>query len=143
MRRMARSSRRCLHRRGRRAPTARSRAFATALGLLLTGLASPAPAQSPGAPIDRAIVAIPPVYPVPAVGFLRLPETRSAPVRPVRPLHAPVPGGPAVVHPEVTGDRVTAERPRWQPARVEPFPVIDARGHITAILEYTPGRFER
>ncbi|MGH7357275.1 MAG: hypothetical protein ACREJR_00500, partial [Candidatus Rokuibacteriota bacterium] len=92
----------------------------------------------PGAPIDRAVVAMPPVYPAPAPGLLRLPETRSAPMMPARRLPEAVPGSLTSVLPTVPTDR-----PVWHPARLEPVPAIDARGRVTTILEYTPGRFDR
>jgi hypothetical protein len=86
----------------------------------------------------RAIVAAPPIYPALAPGFLRLPETRSAPVGSTRALHAPIPGGPAAAPPQPSGDRAG-----WQPARLEAVPAIDAHGRVIAILEHTPGRFDR
>jgi hypothetical protein len=102
-------------------------------------------------PVDRAGVAMPPIYPGIPAGFLRLPETQSAPVAPMV-----LPGfsGPGQVVPGVGGDprfpgpgpvapRVDGDRPVWRPARLEPAVGVDARGHVTSIIEYTPGRFER
>ena len=91
----------------------------------------------PGAtgPVDRAGVAIPPVYPASPPGFLMLPETRSLPVGPTT---APGQGASGPVGPGVHGDR-----PAWSPARIEPVVGLDAHGRVTSILEYTPGRFER
>jgi hypothetical protein len=88
---------------------------------------------SPISPVDRAVVAIPPVYLVPPPGFPRLPETRSVPVGSTA---SQVLGG--AVAPGVPGDR-----PAWSPARLDPVVGIDARGGITSVLEYTPGRFDR
>ena len=123
-------------RRRRSAATTRTRTLTTAVMLLVAGLATPLAAQGPGAPLDRTVVAIPPVYPTPAAGFLRLPETRSAPIPAARALPAPVAGGVVLAPRE-------GDRPAWQPARLEAVPAIDARGRITSILEYTPGRFDR
>jgi hypothetical protein len=53
-------------------------------------------------------------------------------------LQGPIAGIGPVTLPETTG-----ERPAWHPARLEVVPVIDARGWISATLEYTPGRFDR
>ena len=105
-----------------------------AIAFLMSGPANTA-AQSTTLPVDRAVVAIPPVYPVPSPGFLRLPETRSVPAGSMA---GPVLGGPSPVAPGVPGDR-----PVWSPARLEPVVGIDARGRITSVLEYTPGRFDR
>jgi len=105
-----------------------------AIAFLMSGPANTA-AQSAAPPVDRAVVAIPPVYPVPSPGFLQLPETRSAPVGSTA---GAVLGGPRPVAPGVPGDR-----PAWSPARLEPVVGIDARGRITSVLEYTPGRFDR
>jgi hypothetical protein len=122
----------------RRRLAAPTRLLATALVLAVAGVASPAAAQGPGAPIDRTVVAIPPVYPASAPGLLRLPETRSAPIAPARRLPEAVPGAPTSVVPTAP-----TERPVWHPARLEAVPAIDARGRVTTILEYTPGRFDR
>ena len=105
-----------------------------AIAFLTSGPTNTA-AQSTIPPVDRAVVAIPPVYPVPPPGFLRLPETRSVPVGSTA---GPAQGGPGPVAPGVPGDR-----PAWSPARLEPVVGIDARGRITSVLEYTPGRFDR
>jgi hypothetical protein len=70
-------------------------------------------------PVDGTIVTLAPVYPPASAGFLRLPDTRSAPVRHEAP------------------GRV------WSPAQLEPVVGLSAEGRITSILEYTPGRFER
>jgi hypothetical protein len=99
-------------------------------------------------PVDRAVVAIPPVYPGTPPGFLRLPETQSAPVGPAATPGFPGPG-PVVpgVHrdPRFPGPEPVpgADRPVWSPARLEPAVGVDARGRVTSILEHTPGRFER
>jgi hypothetical protein len=108
------------------------------LALVVASLASPAAAQSPVGPVDRAGVAIRPIYPAPAPGFLRLPETRSLPSSPARLAHDPAQGVVAPASPTAGADR-----PVWQPARLEPVAGVDAQGRITSILEYTPGRFER
>lgn len=102
-------------------------------------------------PIDRAVVAMPPIYPSSSSGLLRLPETQSAPV-----VQRVSPGfpGPGRVVPGVHRDLrfpgpgpvasgIDGDRPVWGPARLEPVVGVDGRGHITSILEYTPGRFER
>jgi hypothetical protein len=112
---------------------------AAALLALACGLPATVTAHGPLAPLDRAIVAVPPIYPAPSGGFLRLPETRSTPVRSgeVRSgedpnlRHAPALPGPP------------GDRPIWRPSRLEPAVGIDARGRVTSTLEYTPGRFER
>jgi hypothetical protein len=101
-------------------------------------------------PVDRAVVAMPPIYPGSSSGLLRLPETQSARVGPTA---APGFPGPGPVVPGVPRDsRVPGpgpvaagigDRPVWRPARLEPVVGVDGRGHITSILEYTPGRFER
>jgi hypothetical protein len=137
MKRGARRPRRAPRHR-RRVVTAGAWPLGAALTLLVASLASPSAAQGPGAPIDRAVVAIPPVYPAPAPGLLRLPETRSAPIGPARALSDLVPGGVAAVPPGAPADR-----PIWTSARLEPVVGLDARGRITSILEYTPGRFDR
>jgi hypothetical protein len=105
-----------------------------AIALLMSGPANTA-AQSAISPVDRAVVVLSPVYPVPPPGFLRLPDTQPAPAGSVA---GPVLGGPRPVAPGVPGDR-----PVWTSARIEPVVGIDARGRITSILEYTPGRFDR
>jgi hypothetical protein len=101
------------------------------------------------APIDRTTVAMPPVYPAPPPGFMRLPDTRLAPIAPpaaavgvstfVVPgvqANVPLPGqGPLL-------RSLAADRPVWTPARLEPVVGLDAGGRVTSILEYTPGRFE-
>jgi hypothetical protein len=108
----------------------------------------PALAQRPA---DRGVVAIPPVYPATPAGFLRLPDTRSAPVPgPAAPVIA-VPGTVAVVLTPLGASPATAPsvvpvppgRPVWTPSRLEPVTGLDGQGRITAILEHTPGRFER
>jgi hypothetical protein len=102
-------------------------------------------------PVDRAAVAMPPIYPSASLGFLRLQETQSAPVGSTV---APSFPGPGPVVPGVHRDPrspgpgqaaagIDGNRPVWRPARLEPVVGIDRRGHITSILEYTPGRFER
>jgi hypothetical protein len=122
----------------RPAATRRARHCATAvlgaIALLMSAPASAA-AQSPISSVDRAVVAIPPVYLVPSPGFLRLPETRSVPVGSTA---SPVLGASGRIGPEDPGGQ-----PAWTPARLEPVVGIDARGHITSILEHTPGRFHR
>ena len=101
--------------------------------MAVLGSGAPAPTvlgpTMPGTtgPVDRTVVAIPPVYPASPPGFLRLPETRSAPV------------GPSVA----AGFAGRDDRPLWSPARLDAVVGVDARGHVTSILEYTPGRFER
>jgi hypothetical protein len=85
--------------------------------------------------VDRVRVALPPIYPAPAPGFLRLPETRSAPVAGAG---SPAPAGALPRPPARPGDG-----PAWTPARLEPVVGIDRHGRVTSILEYTPGRFER
>lgn len=102
-------------------------------------------------PVDRTIVAMPPIYPGPSPGFLRLPETQSAPVGPtVAPGFADpgavVPGvrrDPRLPGPEPGATGIDGDRPLWRPGRLEPAVGIDERGRVTSILEYTPGRFER
>ncbi|HWC03222.1 MAG TPA: hypothetical protein VHF87_10650 [Methylomirabilota bacterium] len=86
-------------------------------------------------PIDRTTVAIPPAYPAPPPGFLRLPDTQSLPVGATA---APSQGGPP---PPAPG--APADRPVWRPGGLEPAVGIDAQGRVRSILEYTPGRFER
>jgi hypothetical protein len=118
-----------------------------ALGAGAGGLRPPATTM-PGTtgPADRAVVAIPPVYPGTPPGFLRLPETQSTPVgttvAPGFPGPGPVLPG-ALPDPRFPGPVPGGDRPVWSPARLEPAVGIDARGHVTSILEYTPGRFER
>jgi len=101
------------------------------------------------APVDRTTVAMPPVYPAPPPGFLRLPDTRLAPIAP--PAAAVSVNG--VVVPGVQANTLlpgqgpvlrpfAADRPVWTPARLEPVVGLDANGRVTSILEYTPGRFE-
>lgn len=111
--------------------------------LLLSGLASVAAAQGPLAPIDRAPVAMPPIYAAPPASFLRLPETRSTPVAAVLDRVPSLPGPSPVTEPVAGLSVVTADRPTWSPARLEPVVGIDARGRVTSVLEYTPGRFDR
>ena len=100
-------------------------------------------------PADRAAVAMPPTYPGVPSGFLRLPETQSAPIGPTVAPSFPGPGPvvPGVPRePRFPGPGPVApgmDRPFWRPARLEPAVGIDPRGHVTSILEYTPGRFER
>jgi hypothetical protein len=101
-------------------------------------------------PVDRAAVAMLPIYPSSSSGLLRLPETQSAPVGPMAAPGFPGPGPvvPGVPRdPRVPGPGPVAagigDRPVWRPARLEPVVGVDGRGHITSILEYTPGRFER
>ena len=130
----SRAQRRCLS----AATAAHKRAGATVLALVVASLASPAAAQSPVGPIDRAVVVMRPVFPAPTSGFLRLPETRSLPSSPARMPHDPAQGVIVPASPAAGGDR-----PVWQPARLEPVAGVDAQGRITSILEYTPGRFER
>lgn len=102
-------------------------------------------------PVDRAVVAMPPIYPSTSSGVLKLPDTQSTPVGPTVAPGFPVPG-PVVpgVHrdPRFPGAGPVApgiddHRPVWRPARLEPVVGVDRHGHITAVLEYTPGRFER
>lgn len=103
------------------------------LGALL-GLPTAVAASGPLLPLDRAIVSMPPIYPAPSGGFLRLPETRSTPIGPVEdPVlrGAPARSGPA------------GGRPTRTHSRLEPAVGIDARGRVITILEYTPGRFDR
>lgn len=99
----------------------RSRAVAALLGAALATMpAVPAAAAGADGAPDRHAVPLPPVYPAPPAGFLRLPDTRTEPVR-------------------VPPTDPTA----WTPSRLEPVVGIDARGRIRSILEYTPGRFAR
>ena len=102
-----------------------------AMAVLGSGIPAPAvPGPTmPGmtGPVDGTVVSIPPVYPGSPPGFLRLPETHSAPV------------GPTVA----PGFAGRDDRLLWSPARLDPVVGVDARGHVTSILEYTPGRFER
>ena len=100
-------------------------------------------------PIDRTTVALPPTYPAPPTSFLRLPSTRIAPVKPPAPARfsngSVVPGGQGTLWlpgPGPATRAVTADRPVWTPARIEPVVGLDANGHVTSVLEYTPGRFE-
>lgn len=102
-------------------------------------------------PVDRAVVAMPPIYPSSSSGLLRLPETQSTPVGPTVAPGFPVP------RPVVPGVRrdprfpgagpvasgIGDHRTVWRPARLEPVVGVDRHGHITAVLEHTPGRFER
>jgi len=98
-------------------------------------------------PIDRTTVAMPPVYPAPGPGFLRLPDTR---VMPVAPPPAPLPANGLAgsqtqgsLQPgQWPGVRLTQNRPVWTPGRLEPVVGLDVTGRVTSILEYTPGRFE-
>lgn len=78
---------------------------------------------SAGEIVDRRYVAIPPAYPAPPAGFLRLPS--SVPALPAREPHA------------ATG------APTWHPSRAEIVVGLDARGRITHALEHTPGRLDR
>lgn len=106
--------------------------------------------QGTTGPVDRAVVAMPPIYPSSSSGFLRLPETQSAPVGPT--VAPGFPGRGRVVpgvhrDPRFRGSGPAAsgidgDRQVWRPARLEPVVGVDGRGHITSILEYTPGRFE-
>jgi hypothetical protein len=89
---------------------------------------------SASGPVDRAGVALPPVYPAAPPGVLRLPETQSLPVGATA---APGQGGVPVV------PGVARDRPAWTPAHLEPVVGIDAHGRVRSFLEYTPGRFER
>jgi hypothetical protein len=117
----------------------------------LRGALQRGPAGVPGlagqrvrAPLDRSHVAIPPAYPPVPRGFLRLPDTRSAPVTAARPL---VPARPERV--TVDGilprpvDAPPPARPAWQASRLEPVVGIDERGRIGSILEYTPPQLAR
>lgn len=123
-----------------------------AIAVLGSGTVTPtAPGPlTPGTvgPVDRTVVAVPPVYPSPPSGFLRLPDTQSAPVQPI-PAPGPQPLGPRVQQdPRLSGAgpgvaTIEEGRPVWTPARLEPAVGIDGRGRVTSILEYTPGRFER
>jgi len=112
----------------------------TAALTLLTLSCAPAGAEGP---IDRQTVVMPPAYPAPSSGFLRLPDTTSTPVPPPPPVAAgngnllddrgvpfPAPAAPS-------------PGPAWTPSRLEPAPGIDARGRPGSVLEYTPGRFTR
>jgi hypothetical protein len=118
-------------------------------GRLLFGMLAGAVALGPGttggvgAPVDRRVVALPPVYPATPAGFLRVPDTRSAPV----PLPV-APGRPPAVTAEGVGDAARAPAvpvaPRvWVPSRLEPVTGIDGHGRVASVLEYTPGRFAR
>jgi hypothetical protein len=90
-------------------------------------------------PVDRTAVAIPPIYPAAPAGFLRLPDTQSLPVGGTP---GPALAGPgSVVRGAAPG--LPDDRPAWRPARLEPVVGVDARGHVTSVLEYSPGRFER
>jgi hypothetical protein len=117
----------------------------------LTPIAPSPPMPGTRGPADRIIVAVPPVYPGASSGLLILPETQSTPAGPaVAPgAFGPVPVGPGARRdPRLPGQGPAAagidvDRPVWRPARLEPAVGIDALGHLTSILEYTPGRFER
>jgi hypothetical protein len=106
------------------------------------------PAPGTTGPIDRTTVAMPPVYPAPGPGFLRLPDTRVAPVpSPAAALPGGGLAGSQVQSSPLPGQwpgvlQLTQDRPVWTPARLEPVVGLDANGRVTSILEYTPGRFE-
>jgi hypothetical protein len=111
----------------------------------ISGLAMPGTTG----PIDRTTVALPPVYPAVPPGFLRLPDTRTAPVTSSTPLssfsRSATPGVPSlspVGAPGPVTQGLTPGRLVWIPARLEPVVGRDANGRVTSILEYTPGRFE-
>ena len=123
--------------RGERRRQRRQWCASAVLGAIVFLGSGTASTTGPGttAPVDRTVVAIPPVYPGSLPGFLRLPETQSLPAGSTA---VPGFGGPGPIAPGIHGDR-----PVWSPARLEPVVGIDAQGRITSILEYTPGRFER
>jgi hypothetical protein len=130
-------------------PPTGARARGAWVGTLLVGLVlvagAPAHAESPPAP-DRTIVVIPPAYPAPTAGFLRLPDTTSTPIPAPPPAASVAP--PQLLLPD-RGLTVPllpvpqSERPVWTPSRLEPVQGLDGRGRPTTILEYTPGRFSR
>jgi hypothetical protein len=98
--------------------------------------------------IDRTTVALLPGYPA-VPGFLRLPDTRVAPINPPAPASSigrsampGVQGIPALAGPGPVTRGLTADRPVWTPARLEPVVGLNANGRVTSVLEYTPGRFE-
>lgn len=124
--------------RGHRPRAARVWKQGAAGALAVIGLAGPAVAQGRINPVDRAIIVMPPVYPAAGRGLVRLPETRALPLPPVRIPADPVLGGAGSGPGAAPGDR-----PVWQPARLDAVAGVDARGWLTSILEYTPGRFER
>jgi hypothetical protein len=120
-------------------------AAAAALGVI-AGIGSGAPFSAVGpalpgftGPVDRTVVASPPIYPAAPAGFRRLPDGPSSPVG-VTPAPALVGLGSVG---RGAGPGLPGDRPVWRPARLEPVVGVDARGHVTSILEYSPGRFER
>jgi len=88
-----------------------------------------------GEALDRSVLVLPPAYPAPPPGFVRLPS--SGP-----PLILVAPGVRADGPPAVPSPGAV-HRPVWLPSRSEVVIGLDRARRVTQTLEYTSGRFVR